>query len=112
MCSTGRFEKFDENFSGKTQGLRQVEEYDLSKITVPVAFLYAPNDYLSSVDDINTLKGKFTKVYGDYMFEEFSNNMDLILAKDVERVNQKVVEFLKINSVWLSCWNQLYIEMT
>lgn len=72
------------------------EEYDLSKIHVPVTLMYAPNDLMAHREDIGILVQKLPNVKEDMMFMELENNVDLLYAKNVaDIVYDRIVAIFK-----------------
>lgn len=67
-------------------------EYDLSKITVPVAIMYTPNDRLADVQDVKKLITSLPKVMGPVNFEQLTNNMDLLFSENVKHNVYPVVK--------------------
>ncbi|CAH0560010.1 unnamed protein product [Brassicogethes aeneus] len=100
LKKSGRFERYDENFVSKQQGASGVQEYDLSKITVPVGVIYTPRDKFAHADDVKFLISKLPKVFAQRLFDDMYNNMDLIFNKNAEKVNEVVMHFIKGNSVY------------
>lgn len=72
------------------------QEYDLSKITTPIALYYVPEDIVVPAADVQQLKTKLPNVAEQQQFQELSNNIDFLYAKNVETfVFNKVVKFLR-----------------
>ncbi|KAJ8985386.1 hypothetical protein NQ317_007543 [Molorchus minor] len=82
-----RFSKYSET--------GEAEDYDLSKLTVPIALFYTPNDPLSNTDDVNTLASKLPNVYQQYQFKELTNNLDLMWSENMNNVNTKILQALE-----------------
>ncbi|XP_018573001.1 lipase 3 [Anoplophora glabripennis] len=97
---TGRFEAYSEESEGK--------EYDLSKVTIPVALFYTPNDVLISTTDVDTLAKELPNVYWQVNMEELDNNLDLLYSKDMNQMKEKVEQALQKDIQFLNENNNLY----
>ncbi|CAG9826769.1 unnamed protein product [Diabrotica balteata] len=65
-------------------------DFNLSAIIAPVALYYAENDFLSSVKDVEKLKGKLPNVNKTRLIENRRwNHIDFIVANDVHDVINK-----------------------
>lgn len=55
--NTANFEKFDNGLLGNLQAYNSIfpPDYNISKITAPVHFIYASNDFLAAVVDVQRL---------------------------------------------------------
>ncbi|CAG2184340.1 unnamed protein product, partial [Oppiella nova] len=73
-------------------------EYDLSVInSTNIALIYAANDWLNDIRDINLLKKTLkVKLMDDYLVPDTTfNHMELMWARDVGKyVNTKILEIL------------------
>lgn len=87
---TGKFVKDYETNSN--------EEYDLSKVSTPVAMYYVPDDLIAPELDVNTLKAKLPNIVEEYKFQQLSNSIDLLYGKNVDQlVFNKITHFFKQN---------------
>lgn len=102
---SGKFQQYDSGCSMDEKGSKDEEcdratdgqEYDLSKITVPIDLHYADNDWLASPADVkelsSKLKGKVQLIR--VPFPEF-NHIDFLWAKDVYKlVYENVINSLE-----------------
>lgn len=80
VCVKGRFVKFS------IDGSENREEYDLKKVTVPVAVFYTAQDALSNEDDVSRLIKELPNVKVQKKIEQMSNNLDMLYANDVEKL--------------------------
>ncbi|KAG8180332.1 hypothetical protein JTE90_016366 [Oedothorax gibbosus] len=98
LIVSGKFQKYDyrsENMLHYSQSTPP--EYDVSKITTPVALIWGENDYLADPVDVSMLRNKLTTVVHDYKipFPSF-NHIDFCLALDAkELVYDKILQFLE-----------------
>lgn len=92
------FRQYDFGFFGNLEAYGQDSppEYDLSKITVPVAIYYGNNDDINNIENVYELRDVLPNIIRDYLvpFDQF-NHLDFIWAKDVKSlVNNDVVDVL------------------
>ncbi|KAJ8929019.1 hypothetical protein NQ314_018330 [Rhamnusium bicolor] len=87
LRASGRFQKY----SNTTQG----NEFDLSKVVVPVALFYTPDDQLYSSDDVQLLAGKLPNLYKLLNFEKLNNNLDFLYSENLNNVHEQVWKALK-----------------
>lgn len=72
-----------------------IPEYDLAKVSIPVAVYYTPKDSLSNVRDIEMLVERLPNVQAEQNYNELTNNVDLLYAENVySMVYSNVIEFL------------------
>lgn len=93
MKETGHFENYDYSNNQKTDR----HDYDLSRVTVPVAIYYTPEDVLSHVDDIETLAKQLPNVYKKESQSDYNNNLDFLYAENVYKFYQHVFDTLQEN---------------
>ncbi|XP_019872675.1 lipase 3 isoform X2 [Aethina tumida] len=97
--SPGKFQQFDYGYLENLERYGQTEppQYDLSKVTAPVALFYANNDWLVSEKDVEHLAALLPNVVLKYLVPLQSfNHLDFILAKDiVPLVYSKMFELMK-----------------
>lgn len=77
------------------------KEYDLSKVTIPVALFYTPHDSLSSIWDVDTLAKELPNVYWQMNMENLDNNLDLLFSENMNQVVEKVEQALQKNIQWV-----------
>ncbi|KAJ8922569.1 hypothetical protein NQ315_007599 [Exocentrus adspersus] len=77
LKTTGRFETFSD--------AGEAREYDLSKVTVPVALLYSTSDNLCTSSDLQTLKQRLPNVYWKCDVEYAYNNLDMLYSEYMDR---------------------------
>lgn len=75
----------------------QTHEYDLSKISVPVAIYYTQMDYLAHVDDVSYLANKLPNLLKQKLVQNMTNNMDLLYGNNVNNLNRDIIETLDKN---------------
>lgn len=64
-----------------------------------MAFFYVPDDYVVPEEDVQYLKNKMPNVEKEYKFQELSNNIDLLYAKNVDRiVYEKIDSYFRKSS--------------
>ncbi|XP_017770544.1 PREDICTED: gastric triacylglycerol lipase-like [Nicrophorus vespilloides] len=80
LIKTGRFEKYSNG------GQASVEEYDLTKVTVPVSIVYTPNDKISAEQDVKQLISKLPNVVDHIKIDQLTNNLDLLFSENVQSV--------------------------
>lgn len=80
MFVKGRFVKFSNDASENR------EEYDLKKVTVPMAVFYTGQDALSNEEDVNLLIKELPNVKLQKKIGQMSNNLDMLFANDVEKL--------------------------
>ncbi|KAL1509162.1 hypothetical protein ABEB36_003944 [Hypothenemus hampei] len=79
-------------------GTSEPPQYDLNKLTVPLAIYYAKNDFLASTKDVERFISTLTQDTVDrYLIDyELFNHLDFITAKDVKKIlYDRIVEVLK-----------------
>ncbi|XP_012231374.2 lipase 3-like isoform X1 [Linepithema humile] len=72
-------------------------DYDLSRITVPIALIHAGNDWVVTEKDLKMLRDSLTNIVEDYRvpFPKF-NHADFMWAKDVDAlVYEKILEIME-----------------
>ncbi|XP_063909200.1 lipase 3-like [Zophobas morio] len=99
IIKTGNFAKFDYGMMTNLMvyGSMTPPLYDLSKITAPVAFYYATNDGLLSIEDVKQTISEVSNVAGEYLVPlDAFNHYDFLFAKDVvELLYNEVVATIK-----------------
>lgn len=85
LIKSGYFRQFDHGFFGNLYRYRSTSppEYDLKKVTAPIALYYSPNDWLASIEDVQRLKNELPNVVKDFVVikKEF-NHMDFVWGID------------------------------
>lgn len=92
LIKSGHFRQFDHGFFGNLYNYRSTSppEYNLKKVTAPVALYYSPNDWLAAVEDVQRLKNELPNVIKDYIvIKKVFNHMDFVWGMDA---NQEVCE--------------------
>ncbi|XP_012231435.1 lipase 1-like [Linepithema humile] len=72
-------------------------DYDLSRITVPIALIYAYNDLLATEKDVKILRDLLTNIVDDYRLPSLKfNHIDYMWAQDARTlVYEKILEIMK-----------------
>lgn len=95
----GKFTKFDYGtFSNLVRyGSAEPPEYDLSQVTVPVAFFVGDNDGFATKADADKLFDALPNVfYNELLPSEGWTHLDFFLAHDAkELVNERIVHFIQ-----------------
>ncbi|XP_069681265.1 lipase 3-like [Periplaneta americana] len=98
LVMSGKFREYDYGLSNfMTYGSLSPPDYDLNKITAPVALLYANNDWLSSVKDVEALASKLPNLVDKYNipFDKF-NHLDFLWAMNASTlVYERVIELFR-----------------
>jgi pimeloyl-ACP methyl ester carboxylesterase len=80
MIVTGKFQAFDFRDKKKNQaryGQDTPREYDLSKITTPVALYFGGQDWLAPAQDVQTIVPKLKSIVGNTYLQDF-NHFDFL----------------------------------
>lgn len=91
MINSGKFQKFN-------YGMSQPLEYDLSKVTIPVAIHYSLGDKLVTAPDAIKLKNALSNVilFNEIRCECFTH-FDFVLANDGDKLlYQLVIKYLNL----------------
>lgn len=80
----------------------------MSKVTIPVALFYTPNDVLISTSDVDTLAKELPNVYWQMNMENLDNNLDLLYSEHMSQMREKVEQALQKNIQFLEEKNNLY----
>lgn len=92
--NSGRFQMIDLGSKAnlRAYGRSEPPDYNLSRVTAPVALFYGPNDMLSFEKDVKTLARHLPNVIGVFKvpYKHF-NHVDFIWAKDSYRLLYKGV---------------------
>nr|XP_012231416.1 PREDICTED: lipase 3-like [Linepithema humile] len=97
--NSGKFQAYDYGRQKNMQiyNMTVPPDYDLSRITVPIALIHGDNDWIVNEKDVNKLRGLLTNIVDDYRvpFSKF-NHVDYLWAKDAPTlVYEKVLETMK-----------------
>ncbi|CAL8103706.1 unnamed protein product [Orchesella dallaii] len=96
---SGVFRKYDFGRATNLEVYGQVNppEYDISKITAPVALYWGENDWLGVKSDVYRLAEQLPNIQRKYRINHDKyNHLDFLWAKDnVELINQQTIEFMK-----------------
>ncbi|CAG0891911.1 unnamed protein product [Cyprideis torosa] len=78
--------KYDFGTLGNLEEYGQEEPppYDLSKVTVPVYFIYSENDWLTDVLDVQWLAGQLPNIVKETYIPGLFTHLDFIWAKDLD----------------------------
>ncbi|CAD0199428.1 unnamed protein product [Chrysodeixis includens] len=86
---SGKFARFDygefKNF--EVYGSKSPPEYQVEKVSVPVAIFYADNDWLAAPEDVDALRKRLKTVVEYYKVPHlFFNHVDFLYARDVKHL--------------------------
>lgn len=89
LIKSGHFRQYDHGYIWNLYNYRSLSppEYDLKKVTAPVALYYSPNDWLSVVEDVQRLKNELPNVIKDHVvIKKEINHMDFVWGMDSANV--------------------------
>ncbi|XP_022912353.2 lysosomal acid lipase/cholesteryl ester hydrolase-like [Onthophagus taurus] len=90
LIKTNKFEPYYKN--------EDSEEYDLTKINVPVVLVSVPQDILADERDVDTLEKRLPKVEEHIKINDYNSNLDLILNSNARtNVYEKILKKLRKN---------------
>lgn len=97
--NSGHFRKYDYGYwlNFEIYGQYTPPDYDLSKITSPVALFYSSNDWLVAIEDVERAVSQLPNVVKKHLvtFDKF-NHLDFLWAIDVKPlVYDHVMELMK-----------------
>ncbi|KAJ8953104.1 hypothetical protein NQ318_013448 [Aromia moschata] len=90
LMKYGNFQKYSEDSNG--------QDYDLSKVTTPVALFYTPEDHISNEEDVKNLASNLPNVYQQHKFEDLTNNVDLLWSENMQNVYDQVKHALEMET--------------
>ncbi|GAB0092450.1 hypothetical protein DMENIID0001_074420 [Sergentomyia squamirostris] len=98
VVKSGNFAQYDHGIVGnlKRYGSTNPPSYDLSKITAPVTLHYAPNDWISTPEDVEYFAQKLSNCTGKYLVQspKFSH-YDFLWGENVkQQVYEKVLKVI------------------
>ncbi|ODM97071.1 Lipase 3 [Orchesella cincta] len=97
--NSGLFRKYDHGRAGNLEayGQETPPEYDISKITAPVALWWGENDWLGVKSDVYRLAEQLPNIQLKYRINHDKyNHLDFLWAKDnVDLINKQTIEFMK-----------------
>uniref|UniRef100_V5GMQ9 Lipase n=1 Tax=Anoplophora glabripennis TaxID=217634 RepID=V5GMQ9_ANOGL len=86
LVKSGHFRQFDHGELNNLEIYKKSSppDYDISRVTAPVALYYGKNDWLVGTADIDQLAEELPNLVENYLIEyDYFNHMDFIVAKDV-----------------------------
>ncbi|KAL3266157.1 hypothetical protein HHI36_010342 [Cryptolaemus montrouzieri] len=99
MYNSGKFRRFD---YGKEENLKRYSnieppEYDLKKITAPIAYFWGENDCWSRPKDVEDIEKKLPNLVLSYRVPyKLFNHYDIMIATDAKKlVYDKIIETFK-----------------